>query len=188
MPSRFKWKTSTLFWATAVVAAFFAGRTATMESVLIATRDLPRRHIVQDGDFRLEYRLSRNIPASAVRTLAYADGKSLSVPIQNSEMVLAANFSDRTMYSFAFPPGYKVVNVRIRPNTDPLIMHLLMRGDGVGLSANVDGAETVLETSPIQIFHSVPDSDIVGLLVDQETAETISRVRKTGESFRLVNP
>lgn len=47
------WGISTLLWIVVVISAFFAGRAATMEPVLVANKDLTIRSKIVEGDFGL---------------------------------------------------------------------------------------------------------------------------------------
>ena len=180
-----RWTLGILFCLVIAAIAYYAGRLSTLEQVLVAKRDMRLRASVTQSDFSHEYR--KNVPATAIRDFSAIRGMSLSLPLSKGDIVRYSDLNKFSTLGFGdMPDGHSVVNVKLDPNTDPLIYHLLMRGDRVSLVSAND--PTLLTTnSEIQIAVVSSKLGLVGLLVDDATARAIQKLNNFSV-FRLAPP
>lgn len=175
----------------------------TMQPVVVAARDLSMRERLNSNDFHIVYRHSADIPNNAISDMSTVENLMyLLNPMAKGTILRTDNFVSYDPYelpvSISLPPGYKVINIKVTSQANSLAFYLLKPGDRIGLKAKIDGEEVPLDTPPLRVFNIGSSSigmprgsggiGIVGLLVNEETADLISSNRKLGHELILSRP
>ena len=188
--SRFKFSVSSLLWLVFAFTLFLVGYLAPspykpprLEPIIVATDDLRALTNLSTENVKREMRDYRDIPDDAATKMSQVEGGYLLCNVGKNELIKIREV-EFDLLSEKFPPGFKVVNVRLEVTTDPLTLYLLKTGAIVRLEYQ---GTVVLKS--VRAF-SVDETAYypVALVVDEKDAAKIAYASPNFRGFKIAIP
>ena len=161
--------------------------------VLVATENLDHKTKITETNVEFQRWPKELIPPGAITAEdGIPVGKYITTRLRKGQAVIREDVIARTVFrSFAIPPGYKVVNIKVPNDLSHGSIRPGDRVDIVGKVGNEDNCSQRVICKGIKVFNvgsSVSGNKttgIVGLLLNEDQANMIVDTKKEIGQFRL---